>query len=109
MPRAEKPHSGTHQTRKLLHLGCHGRKGGGRGLLASRVLNLRLRKEEIITTISTPLQPQHFPPGGGRESADGDGRAPCNSHVTASPGLMDFSLKNYVMSFWKPNTELLIS
>lgn len=42
--------------------GRGGGGGGGRDLLASRVLNLRLQKEEIITTITTPLQPQHFPP-----------------------------------------------
>lgn len=66
MQGAEKPHSRKY-TGKLPDLGTMGRRGGaggggGRDLLASRVLNLRLQKEEIITTITILLQPQHFPP-----------------------------------------------
>ena len=63
MQRAKKPPSGIYQAGKLLDLGTMGGgEGGGRDLLASRVLNSRLQKEEIITTITTLLQPQHFAP-----------------------------------------------
>lgn len=65
MLRAKKPRSRKYQTRKLLlDLGTMGGgERGGKDLLASCVLNLRLQKEEIITTITILLQPQHFPPG----------------------------------------------
>lgn len=63
MQRAKKPPSRINQAGKLLDLGTvGGGEGGGRDLLASQVLNLRLQKEEIITTITTLLQPQHFAP-----------------------------------------------